>query len=226
MRRLHLHRPSAATIISLFALFFAMSGTAVAATGGTFILGSANTDTRVSSLANTAGTALSLSSTSTTPPLIVSNSVQVPRLNASQLGGIPASGYMQGGGHITGAQLTIKGTDTNAGVLLRGPKGIILVAVCGATGTALDLSTPSSPGPSAPSLFPGRLVWWGPSGVGSNFRLGWGGATEVTPLTTTPYEVVVQLVTHTSISTFTATEWFNASTTTCNFAGQMVTTNG
>jgi hypothetical protein len=29
-----LHRPSAATVISLIALFFAMGGTAVAATGG------------------------------------------------------------------------------------------------------------------------------------------------------------------------------------------------
>jgi hypothetical protein len=38
MRRLFLHRPSAATIISLVALFFAMGGTAVTATGGTFFL--------------------------------------------------------------------------------------------------------------------------------------------------------------------------------------------
>src|SRR6516162_6916730 len=78
MRRLFLHRPSAATVISLIALFFAMGGTAVAATGGTFILGKANTATSVSSLTNTKGTALSLSSTSTTPALKVSNSVQVP----------------------------------------------------------------------------------------------------------------------------------------------------
>jgi hypothetical protein len=34
VRRLRLHRPSAATVISLIALFFAMGGTAVAAAGG------------------------------------------------------------------------------------------------------------------------------------------------------------------------------------------------
>jgi hypothetical protein len=93
-----LHRPSGATVISLVALFFALSGTAVAATGGNFILGKSNTAASVSSLTNSNGTALSLSSTSTAPPLTVSNSVQVPDLNASMLGGIAASKFVQGGG--------------------------------------------------------------------------------------------------------------------------------
>jgi hypothetical protein len=116
-----MHRPSPATAISLVALVFAMSGTAYAATGGDFILGKANTATSVTSLTNKKGTALSLSSTSTTPPLKVSNSVQVPNLNASELdghtataflpkggtaansselGGQPASDYLTGGGQI------------------------------------------------------------------------------------------------------------------------------
>jgi hypothetical protein len=94
VRRISLHRPSAATVISLIALFFAMGGTAVAATGGNFILGKANTATSVSSLTNTKGTALSLSSTSTTPPLKVSNSVQVPNLNASELDGQTSSAFL------------------------------------------------------------------------------------------------------------------------------------
>jgi hypothetical protein len=94
VRRLSLHRPSAAIVISLIALFFAMSGTAYAATGGDFILGKANTATSVTSLSNTKGTALSLSSTSTTPPMTVSNSVQVPKLNASELGGHPGSAFL------------------------------------------------------------------------------------------------------------------------------------
>ena len=100
VRRLSLHRPSAAVVISLIALFIAMSGTAVAATGGSFILGKPNTATAVTSLSDTKGTALSLSSTSTTPPLTVSNSVQVPKLNVSELGGQPASDYMTGTGQI------------------------------------------------------------------------------------------------------------------------------
>src|ERR1700689_20726 len=71
-RRSAMYRPAPATVISLIALFFAMSGTAYAATGGDFILGKANTATSVSSLTNKKGTALSLSSSSTTPPLKVS----------------------------------------------------------------------------------------------------------------------------------------------------------
>ena len=127
MRRLRLHRPSAATIISLIALFFAMGGTAVAATGGNFILGKANTATSVSSLTNTAGTALSLTSTSTTPPLKVSNSVQVPKLNASQLGGKTASAFLpttgtaansaELGGQPASAYLGVNGTAANSSEL-------------------------------------------------------------------------------------------------------------
>jgi len=83
----------------------------------------------VSSLANTKGTALKLSSTSTTLPLTVSNSIQVRNLNASELdghtssaflpangtaansselGGTPASGYMQGG-DTTGTRVSLAG---------------------------------------------------------------------------------------------------------------------
>jgi hypothetical protein len=97
----HLHRPSAPTAISLVALFFAMSGTAVAATSGGFILGKSNSASSVSSLTNTKGTALKLSSPPTAPPLQVSNSVQVPNLNASKLGGKSAFDYMAGGGQVS-----------------------------------------------------------------------------------------------------------------------------
>jgi hypothetical protein len=93
-----MHRPAPATVISLIALVFAMSGTAYAATGGDFILGKANTATKVTSLTNKKGTALSLSASPATPPLTVSNSVQVPSLNASELGGDTASAFLPANG--------------------------------------------------------------------------------------------------------------------------------
>jgi hypothetical protein len=71
---------SPAIAISLLALVIAMSGTAYAATGGTFLLGKSNTATSISSLSNTKGTALALSSASKSPSLTVSNSVQIPKL--------------------------------------------------------------------------------------------------------------------------------------------------
>jgi hypothetical protein len=127
VRRLSLHRPSPATVISLVALFFAMSGTAVAATGGNFLLGKSNTASSVSSLSNTKGTALSLSSTSTTPPLKVSNSVQVPNLNASELDGQASSAFLptngtaanssELGGQPASAYLGVNGTAANSSEL-------------------------------------------------------------------------------------------------------------
>ncbi len=38
MHRIHLPRPAHATVVAYVALFVAMSGTAVAATGGSFVL--------------------------------------------------------------------------------------------------------------------------------------------------------------------------------------------
>ena len=43
MHRIHIPRPAHATVVAYVALFVAMSGTAVAATGGSFVLGRANT---------------------------------------------------------------------------------------------------------------------------------------------------------------------------------------
>jgi hypothetical protein len=243
MRPPRLHRPSAATIISLIALFFAMSGTAVAATGGTFILGKANTATNTTALTNTKGTALSLSSTATTPPLKVSNSVQIAHLNASELdgqtasaflpatgtaanssalGGTPASGYMQGGGDTTGARVTITGGGSH--VLVPG-LGANLLAECNVGfpphGAALFTGPNSGAGSGTTAL------WWNKDGVGSNTSLANGGSW-VTPSngSTTPYVVVVQVDNGTSVSTFTASEWYDSSSNTCHFTGQVVTTNG
>jgi hypothetical protein len=266
VRHLHLHRPSAATIISLVALFFAMGGTAVAATGGNFILGKANTATSVSSLTNTKGTALSLSSTATTPPLKVSNSVQVPNLNASELdgqtssaflpatgtavnsselggqpasaflpatgtaansselGGTPASGYMHGGGNTTGARLTLSALPTSVAVtLLTGP-GANLYAVCdpNGTGSGSAFVIAGNEGTVAGAT----ALWWNKDGVGGNTAQK-GIFSFVTPSSgsTVPYAVVVQVDNDTSVSTFTATEWFDPAGA-CHFTGQVVTTNG
>jgi deazaflavin-dependent oxidoreductase (nitroreductase family) len=236
------HRPSAATVISLVALVFAMGGTAVAATGGNFILGKANTATSVSSLTNTKGTALKLSSTATTPPLAVSNSVQVPNLNASELdghtsgaflpatgtaanssalGGTPASGYMQGSGDTTGARLTVTGTSSTD--LLSSP-GATLIANCDvvSAGSGPELVIGSNSGTAAGAT----ALWWNKDGAASNTSLV-RVPSAVTPFgSTTPYVVVVQVDNLTSVSTFTASEWYDSGSDTCHFTAQVVTTNG
>ena len=107
-------RPSPATAISIVALLVALSGSAYAATGGNFILGGANTASKVSSLANKKGTALSLSSMAGTPSLTVNSAVQVPNLNASLLGGSASSSFVMGGGTmVSGTQTVTSGNKAN-----------------------------------------------------------------------------------------------------------------
>jgi len=89
-------------VVALIALAVAMSGTAYAATGGTFVLGKANTADRVSTLTNSAGSALTLKSGGTAPtltlsgpsgsaPLSVKSTTKVTHLNADLVDGSNAA---------------------------------------------------------------------------------------------------------------------------------------
>lgn len=90
---MHIKRPSHATVVAYLALFMGMGGTAVAATGGPFILGGVNRENRPAVLHNTAGTtALRLSTSNAgTPPFTVSNGTKIPGLNADRLDNLTVS---------------------------------------------------------------------------------------------------------------------------------------
>jgi hypothetical protein len=234
-----MHRPSAATAISLVALFFAMSGTAYAATGGDFLLGKSNTATAVTSLSNTKGTALSLSSTATTPPLKVSNSVQVPGLNASELdgqpasaflgatgtaanssklGGIPAGEFIQGTGEIADARLRLSG-GSDLTPLITAPDGESEIdATCVGSPTDELYVIDETGNPEA-------TTWWNKDGVGQSTLSASNSAATLNG-STGAYVIVVQLDTGDTISTYTLTENYNSSVNQCDFTGQVVTTNG
>lgn len=83
------------------ALVLGGAGVASAANGGNFILGHTNTETARSNLNNTNGTPLMLNASTGNPPLKVNNSVQVPSLNASEVGGLSASQLATGGDGYT-----------------------------------------------------------------------------------------------------------------------------
>jgi hypothetical protein len=89
-----MRRPSPAMLVAVTALVVAMSGTAVAATGGAFILGRANKATSITSLSDRKGTPLALSGPGGKPPLTVSSSTKVRNLNASLLDGQPAGAFL------------------------------------------------------------------------------------------------------------------------------------
>ncbi len=82
-----MRRPSPSLVISILALVVASSGTAYAATGGTFILGTSNTADAPTSLTNPNGTALRLTAKADTPPLAVNSQKLVANLNAAKLAG-------------------------------------------------------------------------------------------------------------------------------------------
>ena len=81
------HRLAPVAVGTGLVLYFGAVGVTYAATGGTFLLGNANSATTVTKLTNSKGTALSLVSKKGTPPLTVSNSTKVARLNADLLDG-------------------------------------------------------------------------------------------------------------------------------------------
>lgn len=80
------------------AVVIAMSGTAYAATGGSFILGRANHETSTASLADSKGTPLALSAPAHRAPLAVNRNTMVKNLNAQYLGGLTATGLAETGG--------------------------------------------------------------------------------------------------------------------------------
>jgi hypothetical protein len=90
---------SPGTVIAVtLALVLGGAGFADAATGGTFILGKANTERSTASLSDSKGTPLSLSAPAGVAPLTVSGNAMVANLNANYLGGLSASDIQPTGG--------------------------------------------------------------------------------------------------------------------------------
>jgi hypothetical protein len=75
---------------AVFALTIA-GGSAYAATGGTFLLGRANSASTTTSLSNSAGTPLSLSARSGYAPLKVNSGTKVGNLNSDKLDGLDST---------------------------------------------------------------------------------------------------------------------------------------
>ena len=99
--------PSPATFIALLALFVSLGGTAYAATGGTFILGHANSASTASSLTSTVATgpalivtntggkpAAKFSTNSGVAPFQVNGATKVTNLNADKVDGKSAADFL------------------------------------------------------------------------------------------------------------------------------------
>jgi hypothetical protein len=141
--KLSTHRPSPALVISVLALFVALGGVGMAATGDNFILGQPNSADQTTALNSgvTTGPALQVTNSANKPaarfitnagiaPFLVDRSIRVTNLNADWLDGLNSTQFLRntvplsltgsiaGGGVIagknTGEGNGLQGTTTNA----------------------------------------------------------------------------------------------------------------
>jgi hypothetical protein len=81
--------------VGIGALVVIGTGSAVAATGHSLILGAKNTATKTTTLSDSKGTPLALSAPNGKAPLSVNSSTEVKKLNAALLDGLSASGLLK-----------------------------------------------------------------------------------------------------------------------------------
>jgi hypothetical protein len=82
-------RPTVASVIGALAIVVAVSGSAVATTGGHLTLGDKNQASKTTTIANSKGVALGLRAKAGSPPFSVrGDKTQVPSLDSSLLDGI------------------------------------------------------------------------------------------------------------------------------------------
>jgi hypothetical protein len=109
MRAVRTYAPALVSgVVGAFVGAALLGGGAYAATGGTFILGKANTETTTATLTNSAGTPLSLVAKTGLPALKVSNTVKITNLNADRLNGRTESQFALAGGQF--ASITSSGS--------------------------------------------------------------------------------------------------------------------
>ena len=99
-------------------------GTAYAATGGTFILGRANSATTTTTLTNSAGTPLSLAAKTGMAPLRVNSGIKVPSLNVDRLDNLDSTNFLRSTGKAADAN-KLDGLDSTAFALKTGQTGMI-----------------------------------------------------------------------------------------------------
>ncbi len=123
---MRLRRPTLtpSLVVSSLALFVALGGTGYAATGGNFVLGSANTADKTTSLTGTPASGAALKVTNANPgpaaaftvntgiaPFTVNSTTKVAKLNADKLDGIDSTGFVPVGGTAANSD-TLDGIDS------------------------------------------------------------------------------------------------------------------
>jgi hypothetical protein len=223
--KLFKHRPSPALVVALLALFVALAGTGVAATGGNFILGQSNSAGQTTALSSgvTTGPTLNLTNTGSRPavrftansgvqPFSVSNSTKVGNLNADKLDGVDASGLIQGRGTAYQRRivLVVSGANTVTADVIKIPGLGEIVGSCAPTpyGPHALLSFHNGSGETL------RATWWILSSV-TNTSI----APDDSAQLGTDTPVLLQLGADAKAATVVASG-VSATVTTCEFQAQ------
>ncbi len=164
MHRRLFRRPSPAMAVALLALFMAMGGVGYSATGGSFILGQANTADAQSSLtANVAAKkALQLTNTNTAAgssaagfhvasgnaPFTVNSSAKVSNLNADELDGLDSGQLKTRGNGAAGGFVNVNGC--GSGTLVE--YAVTLARPAKIFGAGVSTYGRSNPGPERPTI--------------------------------------------------------------------------
>ena len=148
-------RPSPSMGVALVALFVALGGTTYAATGGNFILGTANTAGSSSALSSGVTTGPTLNVTNTggrsaarfttnagITPFSVSNSTKIGSLNSDLLDGLDSTAFRTPSAGTTSSSVNV--TACAAGVIASYPLSLSRPGRIFAAGT-VDLRSPSPP---------------------------------------------------------------------------------
>jgi hypothetical protein len=130
-------RPTPAGVLAVLALFVASTGTAVAATGGSFLLGRANTETTTASLSNPNGTALSLGGGKGAPAFAVNNSAKIYRLNADALDGLDSTLFQRRIGGTCAPGYSIRTINANGSVVCDDQQASVVEVNAVATGAGV-----------------------------------------------------------------------------------------
>jgi hypothetical protein len=147
----------------------------------------------------------------------VNSRAVVPNLNAGLLGGVPASGFVQGGGTAKAARAT---PGTGGGSSLIFEPDVALLAICdGIDNAAVQIASPQ-PGSTA--------IWWNKDGVGGPVDLTniYNNQPFLAPQTQAPYVVTLQVSSPTRIVTVVLTQAGDPAHGRCVFTAQMLATNG
>jgi hypothetical protein len=127
MSRRSATRSSSAFIAGAVVAVVLGTGTAYAANGGVFRLGRSNSATSATSLTNSNGTALKLSSKAGQPSLQVNRNAKVPSLNSDLLDGIDSGSFARA---TTVGSIIDTGFVDNGGTADPADDAVIAMAVC------------------------------------------------------------------------------------------------